>query len=242
MEAFAHADYYLDEAAIRSAYQPPYQFNLIHIPSALKADFWLLRPVSFEREMFSRRLQDTWFGEKIWLATSEYVILHKLSGNSISPSDRQLGDVAGVVQVQRGKLDESYLRHWAAVLDVDFHRDYQRKLRLESKHYEFKMADGRKWPLEEPEKFYRLSDVTAARFKNAGFMADFALATEAMMSRIYEEYRADRLVLSSRGQAMIEQSFLNAAIQGDARIVDRARIDCPRPRHRAGEVAVEIAD
>lgn len=70
------------------------------------------------------------------------------------------------------------------VLDVDFHRDTQRKLKLESQHYDFKMADGRKWPLDEPEKFYRLSDVTAARFKNAGFMADFALATEAMLDSL----------------------------------------------------------
>lgn len=70
------------------------------------------------------------------------------------------------------------------VLDVDFRRDDQRKLRLESQHYDFKMADGRKWPLEEPEKFYRLSEVTAARFKNAGFMADFALATEAMLDSL----------------------------------------------------------
>lgn len=69
----------------------------------------------------------------------------------------------------------------AEVLDVDFHRDAQGKLKLESDRYDFKMADGRKWPLGEPEKFYRLSDVTAARFKNAGFMADFALATEAML-------------------------------------------------------------
>jgi hypothetical protein len=118
IEAFADPDFYLDEAAVRSAYRPPCQFNLIHIPSALKADFWLLRPVPFEREMFSRRVQDAWFGEKLWLATAEDVILHKLYWHQITPSDRQLGDVAGVVQVQRGKLDEAYLRHWAGALGV----------------------------------------------------------------------------------------------------------------------------
>lgn len=63
--AFASPDYFLDEAAIRAAYQPPNQFNLIHVPSALKVDFWLLRPVPFEREMFSRRVKDSWFGETI---------------------------------------------------------------------------------------------------------------------------------------------------------------------------------
>ena len=44
--------------------------------------------------------------------------MHKLYWNRITPSDRQLGDVAGVVQVQRGRLDESYLREWAAELKV----------------------------------------------------------------------------------------------------------------------------
>lgn len=116
--AFNHSDYYLDEESIKSAYRPPHQFNLIHVPSALKADFWLLRAVPFEREMFRRRIRDTWFGEPIWLATAEDVILHKLYWNRISPSDRQLGDVAGVVQVQRNKLDVSYLRRSAVELQV----------------------------------------------------------------------------------------------------------------------------
>jgi hypothetical protein len=118
VSTFSNPDYFLDEASVRAAYQPPYQFNVIHIPSALKADFWLLGPVPFEREMFKRRLQDKWFGETLWLATAEDLILHKLYWHGITPSDRQLGDVAGVVQVQRGKLDESYLRHWGAELGV----------------------------------------------------------------------------------------------------------------------------
>ena len=75
------------------------------------------------------------------------------------------------------KLDED-------VLDVHLGLNERRKISLSSKHYEFKMADGRKWPLEETEKFYRFSDITIARFKNAGFLADFALATEAMLESI----------------------------------------------------------
>ena len=45
-------------------------------------------------------------------------------------------------------------------------------------------AQGRAWPLEEPEKFYRLSERSIARFQNADFMADFALETEAMLRSI----------------------------------------------------------
>ena len=70
------------------------------------------------------------------------------------------------------------------VLDVDLSRGADRKFTLQSVKYQFKMADGRKWPLDEPEKFYRVSDLSIARFKNAGFLTDFALATENLLGSI----------------------------------------------------------
>jgi len=44
-------DYFIDEAAVRAAYQPPYQFNAIDTRSALKVDFWLPKSEPFDREM-----------------------------------------------------------------------------------------------------------------------------------------------------------------------------------------------
>ena len=70
------------------------------------------------------------------------------------------------------------------VLDVTLSRGADRKFSLQSQKYQFKMADGRKWPLDEPEKFYRVSDLSIARFKNAGFLTDFALATEKLLGSI----------------------------------------------------------
>jgi hypothetical protein len=84
----------------------------------LKVDFWLPKPEPFDREMLRRRVQATLFGEPAWIATAEDVILHKLIWNRISPSDRQLGDAAGVVAVQAGALDESHLKQWAQELKV----------------------------------------------------------------------------------------------------------------------------
>jgi hypothetical protein len=117
MEAFS-GDFFLDEAAVRAAYQPPHQFNAIDQRSALKVDFWLLRPVPFEREMFSRRKRVVLFGEPAWIGTAEDVLLHKLYWNRITPSERQLGDAAGIVTVQKGALDEDYLRRWAMELNL----------------------------------------------------------------------------------------------------------------------------
>jgi hypothetical protein len=116
--ALRRGDYYIDEEAIRAAYRPPYQFNAIDTRSSLKVDFWLLRPVPFEREMFERRTRAQVCGESVWLATPEDVILHKLYWDRITPSERQRSDAAGVVAVQADRLDHAYLRHWAAELGV----------------------------------------------------------------------------------------------------------------------------
>lgn len=71
------------------------------------------------------------------------------------------------------------------VLDVQLTRNDKGKFALTSQAYRLVKSDGRQWPLDEPEKFYRASDVTLARFKNAGFLADFALAAEQMLGRFY---------------------------------------------------------
>jgi hypothetical protein len=111
-------DYYVDEAAVRAAHRPPYQFNAIDTRSALKVDFWLPRGDPFEQEMFRRRVRVTLFGEPAWICTAEDVILHKLLWNGITPSDRQLGDAAGVVAVQAEALDKDYLGRWAEELTL----------------------------------------------------------------------------------------------------------------------------
>ncbi len=111
-------EFYIDESAVRAAYKPPHQFNAIDTRSSLKVDFWLPKPEAFDREMLKRRIQVTLFGEPAWIATAEDVVLHKLIWNKISPSQRQLGDAAGVVAVQAAALDKNYLKHWAQELHL----------------------------------------------------------------------------------------------------------------------------
>lgn len=111
-------EYFVDEPAIRAAFAPPHQFNVLHIPSALKIDFWLLKPIPFEQQMFRRRVPYTLLDQPAWLATPEDVILHKLYWHTLTPSDRQLGDVAGVVAVQKDQLDQEYLRAWGRELNL----------------------------------------------------------------------------------------------------------------------------
>ena len=111
----------------------------------------------------------------------------------LQPSLRYLGDRLGLeaslVAGKSGQPEVQSLHYGLAnasgeVLGVNLARGENRKFSLESNHYEFKMADGRKWPLEEPEKFYRVSEISMARFKNASFLTDFALATETMLGSL----------------------------------------------------------
>lgn len=72
----------------------------------------------------------------------------------------------------RGKGDEQ------DALTATLTQSAEGKVQLRTSPYRLTHADGRKWPLEPPEKFYRISDRSLARYKNADFLADFALAVE----------------------------------------------------------------
>ncbi len=112
-------DFFLEESAVLNALAKPYMFNAIDRRSALKVDFWVLRRDGFEQQMFARRLRVTLFGEPAWIATAEDSLLHKLYWNRITPSERQLGDAAGIVAVQGADLDRDHLERWARALDLE---------------------------------------------------------------------------------------------------------------------------
>ena len=84
----------------------------------MQVDFWLLQPQPFERIMFDRRMRVDLFGETAWICTPEDVILHKLYWHRMTPSERQIGDAAGVAAVQAGSLDIAHLKRWAVELGV----------------------------------------------------------------------------------------------------------------------------
>jgi predicted ATPase len=71
------------------------------------------------------------------------------------------------------------------VLDVIYSRKDDGQFDLQSNAYKFVRTVGRSWPLDKPEKFYRMSEQSRARFQNAGFLSDFALAAEQMLDHFY---------------------------------------------------------
>jgi hypothetical protein len=118
------AEFYVDADMIRDALARRASFNVVHLPTMFKADiFSFVREPWMESEMARGRLETlpTDTGPvTVRFASPEDTLLHKLVwfrlGDEIS--DRQWGDVLGVLRVQGERLDQAYLDAWATSLGV----------------------------------------------------------------------------------------------------------------------------
>lgn len=77
------------------------------------------------------------------------------------------------------------LRHnGESELSTSLEHETGKAVQLRTSPYKLTYAMGRKWPLDPPEKFYRVSDHSLARFQNADFLATFALETERVFDSL----------------------------------------------------------
>ena len=118
------ASYYIDENMARLAIRKKASFNVIHLSTMLKVDIFTLKDRPYDRESFQRRRKDT-IDEKqdavtLYLASPEDIILNKLEWYKLGDkvSERQWGDVLGVLKVQTDRLDLEYMRYWAADISI----------------------------------------------------------------------------------------------------------------------------
>lgn len=107
--------YYVSVEAARDAARTRSMFNILASTSNFKADLWVAKDDAFSRSMLQRRRRvEVATGLHGYLGSPEDVLLHKLVWHTITPSERQLADAAGIVTVQAGNLDLDYMRTWAA--------------------------------------------------------------------------------------------------------------------------------
>ena len=116
-------DYYLSLDAVTQAVRERRSFNIINTVAGFKVDVFVDKQTPFSRSVLARRIPITSPGDSwhpLVMISAEDTILMKLEwyrlGNEIS--ERQWLDVLGMLRVQSGRLDETYLDLWAKELGV----------------------------------------------------------------------------------------------------------------------------
>ncbi|HEY7685922.1 MAG TPA: hypothetical protein VH833_07425 [Gemmatimonadales bacterium] len=121
-------EYYVSAEAARDAATARHggAFNAIHLGSAVKVDLFVAGDDRFDAERLARRQLVRLTGElaaapaDVFVDTAEHTVLRKLEwyrrGGAVS--ERQWGDVIGVVREQGERLDRDYMRAWGERLGV----------------------------------------------------------------------------------------------------------------------------
>ncbi len=93
------------------------QFNLLHIPSGLKADFVVRKHSPHGTAEFQRRKRLEFIKDlAIWIAAPEDVILKKLVYFQEGRSPKHVDDIRAILAGV--DVDTSYINHWVHRLDL----------------------------------------------------------------------------------------------------------------------------
>ena len=88
-------------------------FQVLHLPTMLKFDFWILKDNPFDKSRFARRKKVKLLNMTMSMASPEDTILKKLLWYNESKIEKHLVDAAFIYQIQKEELDEVYLNRWA---------------------------------------------------------------------------------------------------------------------------------
>jgi len=118
------SNFCISKDAMNHALKTGKSFNIIHMETSFKIDVFIQKQTPFEKQLFahskSLRLSDSM--EKIFFVLSpEDIILIKLGwfAKTGQNSQKQWGDILGVLSVQSGRLDYDYLNKWSAELGLN---------------------------------------------------------------------------------------------------------------------------
>jgi hypothetical protein len=111
--------YYVDLEAALDALRRRSQFNVIDLATGWKVDLIVRRDRPFSVQEFKRRQEIDFSGIRLAVATAEDVILAKLEWAMLGSSQRQIEDVAGILQMRYGEIDLEYVEDWVKKLGLD---------------------------------------------------------------------------------------------------------------------------
>ena len=101
------------------------QFNLVHMSTGYKADFY---PAGMGDELniwgFEKKREVRFEGETLVLAPPEYVIVRKLQFFREGGSEKHLRDIRSMVAISGEQIDTAQLRAWIQhfCLDAEWHK------------------------------------------------------------------------------------------------------------------------
>jgi hypothetical protein len=123
-------DFYVDSEMVRDAVQRRASFNIVHLKTMFKVDMFVSdrRPLLVEEMQRRHGFELGHPPRTVYVCSAEDIVVQKLDwfekGQRIS--DRQWGDLIGVLKVRRGALDLVYIRRWADALGL--HESCERAL------------------------------------------------------------------------------------------------------------------
>ena len=93
-------------------------FNVIHVETGLKADFYPSRRHPYWAWAWEHRRNDAVENQPAWFAPPEYVILAKLAFHREGGSDKHLRDIRGMLAVSGDTIDRALLAQAVVELDL----------------------------------------------------------------------------------------------------------------------------
>ena len=119
VELLSPDDFYADSNAASEALERRTSFNLVETESGWKVDLIIRRDRPFSREEMGRRIRVKLLGTEAEIATAEDTIIAKLEWATEGQSERQLRDVAAILETQGASLDEDYIGRWVRALGIE---------------------------------------------------------------------------------------------------------------------------
>lgn len=119
VDALPADDYYVADTAVVEAFQRRSSFNIIEQATGWKVDLLIRKDRPFSVAEFERRTTAPLFGRDIPLATAEDTVIAKLEWAQAGESERQLRDVAGILEVSGETVDREYIGRWVEELGLE---------------------------------------------------------------------------------------------------------------------------
>jgi hypothetical protein len=123
LRAFVNAlpddEYYVSDTAAIEALDRRSSFNVIEHATGWKVDLLIRKDRAFTVTEFERRSGAPLFGRDTPVATAEDTIIAKLEWAPAGESERQLRDVAGILEVNGESLDRDYIGRWVEQLGLE---------------------------------------------------------------------------------------------------------------------------